>query len=123
MWTSGVSMDIRVDTGGLGSLIRGGTGETFQMAFGGQGFVLIQPDEGVVDRRSPAAEQRRGRRSPGRVARLSAGHATHPHRANDLARRHTTTRYAARGVLRRYQMMDPETPPQVTMSCRPGHPK
>ena len=48
MWTAGVSMDIRVDTGGLGSLIRGGTGETFQMAFGGQGFVLIQPDEGVV---------------------------------------------------------------------------
>lgn len=48
LWTSGVSMDIRVDTGGLGSMLRGGTGETFQMAFGGQGFVLIQPDEGVV---------------------------------------------------------------------------
>ena len=48
MWTSGVSMDIRVDTGGLSSMIRGGTGETFQMAFGGHGYVLIQPDEGVV---------------------------------------------------------------------------
>lgn len=48
LWTSGVSMDIRVDTGGIGSLIRGGTGETFQMAFGGQGYVLIQPDEGVA---------------------------------------------------------------------------
>ena len=49
LWTSGVSMDIRVDTGGLGSMLRGGTGETFQMAFGGQGYVLVQPSESVVD--------------------------------------------------------------------------
>jgi uncharacterized protein (AIM24 family) len=48
LWTAGVSMDIRVDTGGLKSLVRGGTGETFQMAFGGQGYVLVQPSEGVV---------------------------------------------------------------------------
>lgn len=48
MWTSGVNMDIRVDTGGLKSLVRGGTGETFQMAFNGQGYVLVQPSEGVV---------------------------------------------------------------------------
>ena len=48
LWTSGVTMDIKVDSGGLGSLLRGGTGEMFQMAFGGQGFVLIQPHEGVV---------------------------------------------------------------------------
>lgn len=48
LWTAGVSMDVRVDTGGLGSLIRGGSGETFQMAFGGQGYVLIQPSESVV---------------------------------------------------------------------------
>ncbi len=48
LWTSGVSMDIRVDTGGFGSLIRGGTGEMLQMAFGGQGYVLIQPSESVV---------------------------------------------------------------------------
>jgi uncharacterized protein (AIM24 family) len=47
LWTSGVSMDIRVDTGGLGSLIRGGTGEMLQMAFGGQGYVLVQPSETV----------------------------------------------------------------------------
>lgn len=45
MWTAGVSMDLRVDTGGLSSMIRGGSGETFQMAFGGQGYVLIQPSE------------------------------------------------------------------------------
>jgi uncharacterized protein (AIM24 family) len=45
MWTGGVSMDVRVDTGGLGTLLRGGSGETFQMAFSGQGHVLIQPWE------------------------------------------------------------------------------
>jgi len=48
LWTSGVRMDIRVDTGGLKSLVRGGTGETFQMAFGGQGYVLVQPSETVI---------------------------------------------------------------------------
>ncbi len=48
LWTAGVSMDIRVDTGGLKSLVRGGTGETFQMAFGGQGYVLVQPSESVI---------------------------------------------------------------------------
>jgi uncharacterized protein (AIM24 family) len=48
LWTAGVTMDIRVDTGGLKSLVRGGTGETFQMAFGGQGYVLVQPSESVV---------------------------------------------------------------------------
>ena len=30
-------------------MVRGGTGETFQMAFGGQGYVLVQPAESVVD--------------------------------------------------------------------------
>ena len=49
LWTAGVTMDIRVDTGGLKSMIRGGTGETFQMAFGGQGYVLVQPSESVTE--------------------------------------------------------------------------
>ena len=49
MWTSGVSMDIRVDTGGLKSMLRGGTGELIQMAFGGQGYVLVQPAESVAE--------------------------------------------------------------------------
>lgn len=49
LWTSGVTMDVRVDTGGLGSMIRGGTGETLQMAFGGQGYVLVQPSESVTE--------------------------------------------------------------------------
>ena len=48
LWTSGVTMDIRVDTGGVKSLVRGGTGETFQMAFGGQGYIVVQPSESVI---------------------------------------------------------------------------
>ena len=56
LWTSGVSMDIRVDTGGIKSLVRGGSGETFQMAFGGQGYVLVQPSESVQQ----GATQNRG---------------------------------------------------------------
>jgi uncharacterized protein (AIM24 family) len=48
MWTNGVTMDIRVDTGGLKSMIRGGTGELLQMAFRGQGYVLVQPSESVT---------------------------------------------------------------------------
>lgn len=48
LWTADVTMDIRVDTGGIRSMIRGGTGETFQMAFGGQGYVLVQPSESVI---------------------------------------------------------------------------
>lgn len=49
LWTSGVSMDVRVDTGGIKSMLRGGTGELLQMAFGGQGYVVVQPAESVVD--------------------------------------------------------------------------
>jgi len=47
MWTAGVNMDIKIDSGGLGSMVRGGTGELLQMAFTGQGYVVIQPSEGV----------------------------------------------------------------------------
>lgn len=47
LWTSGVTMDVRIDTGGIGSMIRGGTGELLQMSFGGQGYVLVQPSESV----------------------------------------------------------------------------
>lgn len=47
LWTGGVQMQVRTDmTGGLKSLVRGGTGETFQLGFHGQGFVLVQPSEG-----------------------------------------------------------------------------
>jgi uncharacterized protein (AIM24 family) len=46
-WSHGVSMDIKADVN-LKTLIGKGSGETFQLAFGGQGFVMIQPSEGVV---------------------------------------------------------------------------
>lgn len=48
MWTAGVQMDIKIDSGGLKSLVRGGTGEMLQMAFSGQGYVLVQPAESVI---------------------------------------------------------------------------
>lgn len=45
-WSSGVTTSIRVDSGGMRSMLRGGSGESIQMAFGGQGWVLVQPSEG-----------------------------------------------------------------------------
>ena len=49
MWSAGVQMQMKKDTtGGLKSLARGGSGETFQMTFGGQGFVMVQPSEGPL---------------------------------------------------------------------------
>ncbi len=46
LWTAGVQMDVKVDTGGVKSMLRGGSGELVQMAFRGQGYVLVQPSEG-----------------------------------------------------------------------------
>ncbi|MEE6273551.1 AIM24 family protein [Georgenia wangjunii] len=60
MWTAGVTMDVRIDTGGLKSLVRGGSGETLQMAFGGQGYVLVQPSESVVEGKGQADGGSRG---------------------------------------------------------------
>lgn len=71
LWTSGVSMDIRVDTGGLKSMLRGGTGELVQMAFGGQGYVLVQPSESVVDGGHQAQQQSGG--SGGLMGTLMGG--------------------------------------------------
>ena len=44
-WSEGVSTSIKTDVN-LKSLIGKSSGETFQMAFGGQGWVLVQPSEG-----------------------------------------------------------------------------
>ena len=60
LWTAGVSMDIRVDTGGLKSMLRGGSGELIQMAFGGQGYVLVQPSESVVTGGAQQTQQKSG---------------------------------------------------------------
>src|ERR1700754_5127950 len=46
-WSSGVSTSIRTDFK-MKNLIGRGSGETFQMAFQGQGWVLVQPSEGQI---------------------------------------------------------------------------
>lgn len=45
MWTSGVTMNVKADVN-LKTFIGKGSGETFQMGFGGQGWVMVQPSEG-----------------------------------------------------------------------------
>ena len=46
-WSSGVTSALKTDIK-LKSLIGLGSGETFQMAFGGEGWVLVQPSEGRI---------------------------------------------------------------------------
>ena len=46
-WSSGVQTQVKVDAN-LKTLIGRGSGETVQMAFQGQGWVLVQPSEGRV---------------------------------------------------------------------------
>src|SRR5919112_320085 len=46
-WSSGVSTGIRTDFK-MKNLIGRGSGETVQMSFSGQGWVLVQPSEGQV---------------------------------------------------------------------------
>jgi uncharacterized protein (AIM24 family) len=60
LWTAGVNMDIKIDSGGLKSMVRGGTGELLQMAFSGQGYVLVQPSEGVVTGGHQAGQKQGG---------------------------------------------------------------
>lgn len=45
-WSSGVKTSFKTDMGGVGSMLRGGSGEAFQLGFSGQGWVLVQPSEG-----------------------------------------------------------------------------
>ena len=47
MWTSGVQMSVKSDVS-VKTFIGKGSGETFQMAFGGSGWVMVQPSEGVA---------------------------------------------------------------------------
>jgi uncharacterized protein (AIM24 family) len=47
-WSSGVSTGIRTDFK-MKNLIGRSSGETFQMSFSGQGWVLVQPSEGRVE--------------------------------------------------------------------------
>ncbi len=47
-WSAGVTTEMKTDFK-MKSLIGRGSGETFQIAFGGQGWVLVQPSEGRID--------------------------------------------------------------------------
>jgi uncharacterized protein (AIM24 family) len=46
-WSSGVTTAIKTDVN-LKNLIGRGSGESIQMAFSGQGWVLVQPSEGQI---------------------------------------------------------------------------
>jgi uncharacterized protein (AIM24 family) len=46
-WSSGVSTSIKTDFK-MKNLIGRGSGESIQMAFAGQGWVLVQPSEGRI---------------------------------------------------------------------------
>jgi uncharacterized protein (AIM24 family) len=46
-WSSGVTTGIRTDFK-MKNLVGRGSGETFQMSFSGQGWVLVQPSEGRI---------------------------------------------------------------------------
>lgn len=52
-WSSGVTSALKTDVK-LKSLIGLGSGETFQMAFSGEGWVLVQPSEGRIQVTSQA---------------------------------------------------------------------
>jgi uncharacterized protein (AIM24 family) len=48
VWSSGVTTSVKTDMS-MKTLIGRGSGESVQLAFGGSGWVLIQPSEGVVE--------------------------------------------------------------------------
>ncbi len=51
-WSAGVTTSVKTDMN-MKTLIGRGSGESVQLAFGGSGWVLIQPSEGVVDAAQP----------------------------------------------------------------------
>ena len=53
-WSSSVQTGIKTDIK-LKNLIGRGSGESVQMSFAGQGWVLVQPSEGRIAARRPAA--------------------------------------------------------------------
>jgi uncharacterized protein (AIM24 family) len=51
-WSAGVTTSVKTDMN-MKTLIGRGSGESVQLAFGGSGWVLIQPSEGFVDAGQP----------------------------------------------------------------------
>jgi uncharacterized protein (AIM24 family) len=66
-WSQGVTTSLKTDVK-LKTLVGRGSGESIQMAFGGQGWVLVQPSEGRVD-----AAQRGGSGGGGGLGNLLGG--------------------------------------------------
>jgi uncharacterized protein (AIM24 family) len=67
-WSGGVSTSIKTDMGGIGSMLRGGSGEAIQIGFSGQGWVLVQPSEG-----RPVVPSGQGGGAGGGLGRLLQG--------------------------------------------------
>jgi len=55
-WSSGVTTSVKTDVS-MKNLIGRGSGESVQMAFGGQGWVLVQPSEGRPVPAAPGGSQ------------------------------------------------------------------
>jgi uncharacterized protein (AIM24 family) len=67
-WSSGVTTQVKVDAN-VKTLIGRGSGETVQVAFSGQGWVLVQPSEGRVQ----AAGAGGGSGAAGGIGKLLSG--------------------------------------------------
>ena len=52
-WSSGVQTQVKSDVN-MKTLIGRGSGETIQIGFVGQGWVLVQPSEGLIKTAAPA---------------------------------------------------------------------
>ena len=72
-WSSGVTTGIKTDVN-LKTLIGRGSGETVQMSFAGQGWVLVQPSEGQV-----AAATQQGSGGGGLGGLLNQAESLHVH--------------------------------------------
>ena len=58
-WSSGVSTSVKTDVS-MKTLIGRGSGESVQLAFSGEGWLLIQPSEGVLEGGQTASRGRGG---------------------------------------------------------------
>jgi uncharacterized protein (AIM24 family) len=59
VWSSGVTTSVKTDIS-MKTLIGRGSGESVQLSFGGTGWVLIQPSEGVLEGGQTASRGRGG---------------------------------------------------------------
>lgn len=69
-WSSGISTSVKSDVS-MKTLIGRGSGETFQIAFSGQGWALIQPSEGRVS--APSQSGGSGGGAGGALGKILSG--------------------------------------------------